>query len=237
VMGGGKRIEAPVLRDGAVTALIARGGSSERVAVHIDGRRAFDLASQLADGAGLRVGAAVTAEQQQELIDRDAPYRARERAVRLLGARDRSRREIETRLRQAGFEAPVIAEAVAWLMGLGYLDDRRFAGTYAAEKRRAGWAPQRIRAELAAKGVERRVVEEALAVLEDGMEEETATAADEALERTVRQRFVVQFGADPPAAERRLAGFLARRGYDWDTIRRMARMLRSEAGAEDRPER
>ncbi len=51
----------------------------------------------------------------------------------------------------------------------------------------------------------------------------------DALEQTVRRRFSSQFAADPQAAERRLAGFMARRGYDWDTIGRMARTLRAEA--------
>jgi SOS response regulatory protein OraA/RecX len=57
-----------------------------------------------------------------------------------------------------------------------------------------------------------------------------------ALEQTVRRRFGAQFAAEPQAAERRLAGFLARRGYDWDTIGRLARTLRDEAGDEDAAE-
>lgn len=48
---------------------------------------------------------------------------------------------------------------------------------------------------------------------------------------TVRRRFGAQFVTDPETAERRLAGFLVRRGYDWETIGRVARALRLEAGA------
>jgi regulatory protein len=225
-----RKTDEVVLYDGVVTALVSRSGRSDRIAVHLDGRRAFDLASAVLDRAGLRAGDPLSVERQRELLEQDAPYRARERALRLLGLRDRSRREIELRLRQAGFEAGVIAETVEWLAGLSYMDDRRFAAAYAAEKRRGGWGPRRIETELAAKGVERRVIAEALAPLEQA---ETGSGGDVdlALEQTVRRRFAGQFAVDPEAAERRLAGFLARRGYDWDTIGRLARRLRSEAEA------
>lgn len=226
-----KTTEAAVFQDGVITALVARRGQAERVAVHLDGRRAFDLASAVADRAGLRAGTLLDAERQQELLAEDAPYRARERALRLLGLRDRSRREIAGRLRLAGFGPAVVGETVEWLADLGYLDDRRFAAAYVAEKQRSGWGARRIRAELAAKGVERSVVDEVLAALE-----QTGSAAsgegDSVLENTVRKRFGGQFAADPQAAERRLAGFLARRGYDWDAIGRMARMLRAEASSD-----
>jgi regulatory protein len=230
-MVGRKRTEAVALQDGIVTALVARRGQAERVAVHLDGRRAFDLSPMVADGAGLRVDDLLTAERQQELVDEDAPYRARERALRLLGLRDRSRREVEMRLRQAGFEPGVAGQTVEWLAGLGYLDDGRFAAAYMAEKQRGGWGPRRIRAELAAKGVERSAVDEAVAALEDA-ESGASAKGDSALEDVIRRRFGGQFAADPVGTERRLAGFLARRGYDWDTIGRMTRMLRAEASSE-----
>jgi regulatory protein len=215
------------LQDGVVTALVARRGQSDRVGVHLDGHFALDLAAVVADRAGLRAGDTLSADRQRELLEQDTPFRARERALRFLAVRDRSRRELEMRLRQAGFEAAVVGETVAWLAGLGYLDDRRFATAYAAEKERTGWGARRIRAELASKGVERSIVDEVLALREET--ESEGTEGMDALEQMVRKRFGSQFAADPDAAERRLAGFLARRGYDWDTIGRMARVLRVEA--------
>ena len=121
------RREPPELRDGVVTSLSPGRDQGERVVVYVDERRVFDLAVSVADRAGLRAGVTLTAEQQQTLVEEDAPFRAREKAVRLLGVRDRSRREIETRLRQAGFGAGAIDGTVEWLGGLGYLDDARFA--------------------------------------------------------------------------------------------------------------
>jgi regulatory protein len=223
-----KGAESITFRDGVITALIPRRGQVDRVDVHLDGHFALGLSSSAADHGGLRVGDPLSSEQQSRLFEQDAPYRARERALRYLGVRDRSRREVEVRLRQVGFDPAVVADTVAWLAGLEYLNDRRFATAYAAEKRRTGWAARRIRTELTGKGVERSVIEEVLQLQEE-VGSAGAEEAEYALELTVRKRFASQFALDPETAERRLAGFLARRGYDWDTIGRMARTLRAEA--------
>jgi regulatory protein len=222
------RAEITTFCDGVVTALVATRSQVDRVNVHIDGRFAFGLSSMVADRAGLRAGDPLDAERQRELVEQDAPYRARERALRFLGVRDRSRREVEVRLRQTGFAPGVIGETVTWLAGLGYLDDRRFSAAYAAEKRRTGWAARKIRVELAGKGIERSVIDEVLELQEE-VDAAGERQGEDALQQTVRRRFASQFATDPDAAERRLAGFLARRGYDWDTIGRMARALRAEA--------
>jgi len=196
--------------------------------VHLEGRLAFDLSAVVVDRAQLRAGDALSADRQRELLEQDAPYRARERALRFLGVHDRSQREVEMRLRQVGFLPEVIGQTVVWLKSLDYLDDRRFAEAYAAEKQRTGWGTRRIRAELTGKGVDRSVIDEVLEI-QDEAEATGAREGADALEQTVRKRFSSQFASDPQAAERRLAGFLARRGYDWDTIGRMARTLRAEA--------
>lgn len=229
---GPARTRAPGPRNtGVVTSLAAVPGRADRIAVRIDGLKAFDLATVLVDQAGLRVGDVLSEDVQVALIAKDAPFRARERALRLLASRDRSRGEVEVRLRTAGFAPEIVTDTVAWLLGLGYLDDGRFAARYCAEKQRNGWGPRRIRAELIRKGVERTLVDEALSSADDGSE--TAEGL-EAVTALARRRFGEQYRRDPVAAGRRLAGFLARRGYDWETIAAVVRVLAAEAGGGDR---
>lgn len=134
--------------------------------------------------------------------------RARERALRFLEHRDRTRREVEVRLLRYGYEPQTVDEVIAWLEELGYLNDARYAAAFAAEKRRAGWGPLRIRQSLSRRGVHPDLVRE---VTED-------RGFPEALVETVRRRFVQAALADPAAARRRAVSFLARRGHDSDTI-------------------
>jgi regulatory protein len=221
------RIPPAPRSDGVITALRVRRGRPDRIAVHLDGVIAFELATVVADEAGLRVGDQLTVEMQHGLLEQDAPHRARTQAVRFLAARDRSRHEVESRLRTSGFAAEVIAETVAWLQGLGYLDDARYASNYASERLKAGWGERKVRAELRSKGVDRATVERALEEEESPAARATGEVTEAVLE-SVRRRFGAQFGSDPEAASRRLAGFLGRRGYDWETVDSVARALRRE---------
>lgn len=230
-MRGAKRRAPKPAQDGVITALVRRRGDAERITVRLGSSPSFDLAAQLVEREGLHVGDGLPAEVQERLVCEDQPFRARETAVRLLAYRDRSAKEVEARLRSADFDPGLVAPVTSWLRDLGYLDDRRFASRYVAEKAKAGWGSQRIRAELGRKGVERTVIDEALAE-QQGREAVTAGAGavgEEAALALARRRFAAQFITDPHGAGRRLTGFLARRGYDWETIARIERLLRSEA--------
>ena len=59
------------------------------------------------------------------------PLSCHDRALRLLAVRPRSRRELETRLRSAGFDPERVAEELARLEEVGLLDDERFAQEFA----------------------------------------------------------------------------------------------------------
>lgn len=97
----------------------------------------------------------------------DSPQsRARARALRMLAARPRTEAQLGEKLARAGF-ADQVPDVVAWLRGLGYLDDAVFA----RDRARALVSPGRLgprlaEARLVAAGVPRedarRAVAEAL---------------------------------------------------------------------------
>jgi len=219
--------------DGVITAMTVRKASSDRVAVYLDGAFALELATVLVEQAGLHTGGLLTSQAQDRLVELDAPYRARSRSMRLLALRDHSRREIESRLRTFGFEPEVISDTVIWLQGLGYLDDKRFATSHAARKLNAGWGERRVRAELRRAGVDSVVAEDVLEV--EGLNARAAADGADSVLTMARRRFGAQFATDPEAAERRLAGFLVRRGYDWESVGKVTRALRLEASAGSGP--
>ena len=157
-----KRASAEPPVGGTITSLVAKRGATDRLVVYLDGARAFELAVPIADAEPLRARDHLDAREVQRLIEKDAPYRARERALKFIAVRDRSCHEVESRLSRAGFDAEVVAGAIAWLRDLGYVDDQRFAAHYVAEKLRGGWGDRRIASELGRLGVDRHVVTEAL---------------------------------------------------------------------------
>ncbi len=154
------------------------------------------------------------------------PLSCHDRALRLLAVRPRSRREMESRLRSAGFDAELVAEELARLEEVGLLDDERFAqefAEHALDRRLSG--RRAVASSLAAKGVSRLLIER---TLEDVEADEDARAAELARSRASRLG-----GLAPEVAYRRLVSFLARRGYEGAVARRAAASaLRPDRGVE-----
>ena len=155
---------------------------------------------------------------------------AKDRALRLLAARWRSRAELEQRLRQAGFEQGEVVEALEDLGRAGLIDDERFAQAVVADRavRRLS-GDRHIRAVLRQKGVADEVTE--VAMLAAGDESDRALAL-------ARRRAGRLAGIDPAAAYRRLYGVLLRRGFGPPVAREACRAALAEAvaqtpGAED----
>lgn len=167
----------------------------------------------------MRVGEILTSQRRDELLQREERALARNRALRLLATRERSCREVADRLRRHGHDDAIVEATVEWLRERGFLDDLRFARAFSAEKRQAGWGPRRIAADLTRKGVERSVLEQALAPDEDG--EGDADRIQEDLVRLVQRRFGRELAADPRRGRQRAAGFLQRRGHDWEAVERI----------------
>jgi regulatory protein len=139
---------------------------------------------------------------------------AKDRALGLLAVRWRSRRELETRLRAAGFEQEQVASALADLERAGLVDDDRFARELARSKSGRLDGNRNVRSALARAGVAPQLSDEVVADL--GEEEGRAHALAE-------RKAARMSGLAPEVAYRRLHGFLMRRGYGPDLAREAAR--------------
>lgn len=140
--------------------------------------------------------------------------KAQGRALRLLAVRDRTNYELTERLLKAGFSEDLVAEVVAWCRHLGYVDDARFARHWIEYRTlHSPSGRRRLSLELRQKGVDDETIEAALEeLLPRDKEQELCIAA--ALRRARR------YQNDPQdVRERRLASFLARRGFSYDLIR------------------
>ena len=194
---------------GHITSLQQQKNNAERVSVFLDGEYAFgvtlDAALHLAKGqflsddeiAALKVG--------------DDHERAYQSALHFLGARPRSSAEVQRNLNEKGFGEDSIAAAIARLLEQHYLDDEEFARYWLENRSR--FRPRRakaIRYELRQKGVDRDAIEGALEEMD-----EDAAAWDAAAARLQRWRDLPQ-----EEFEHKLGGFLARRGFGFDTARR-----------------
>ncbi len=200
-----------------VTALTPQARRPDRVSVFVDGAFAVGLAADVAADLGLAVGAALAEEEVAALGFAAELDRAYDRALRYLRTRLRSRREIELRLARYGYAPPIIGAVLEILEERGLCDDAAFAGAWVRDRVRLKPKGRcALRAELAARGVDKEIVEAALATDFTAPEEELA-----------RRALEPRVGAFLAKGERRgktaLAAFLARRGFGGELAARLAR--------------
>ena len=138
----------------------------------------------------------------------DPRQRAFERALKSISVRERTSAEVKQFLQRCGYESDVIADVVRSLQEEGLVDDAGYARRFAEDRRLLdSWGNERIARDLERRGVERELVEQALAG--HGSEDELAVAV-ELLDR----RFRLPFDGD---RERDKAWrMLVRRGYEPD---------------------
>ncbi len=197
---------------GRVTALTRQRRDPERINIFLDGGFAFGLGVEVVLREGLTVGEDLDAAAVSRLRSLDESGKATSAALALLARRPRSEREVRDRLRQKGYGAPVIDDAIGRLEGWGYLDDAAFARFWVENRVANKPRGERLMAqELWQKGVARPVVQEAIAAAEID-ESDAALSVARAKLRSYRD-------LDPAVARRRLAAYLARRGFGYDIVR------------------
>ena len=207
---------------GQITSLQQQKNNQERVSVFIDGEFAFgvtlDAALHLAKGQYL------SDEEIAALKADDEHERAYQSALHFLGARPRSSAEVQRNLREKGFDDELIAASIARLLEHGYLNDEEFARYWLDNRSRfRPRSAKAIRYELRQKGVERDAIESALEELD-----EDAAAWDAAASKLARLRDLPR-----DEFEQKLGGFLARRGFSYETSRRVVQRAWQAVQADD----
>lgn len=157
---------------------------------------------------------------QTRLTPEQIRARAFQRAVKLLAAKPRSIAELRERLAERCSSKAVVETVIARLREYGYLDDERYALTYAASKvRQQPIGRRRLELSLQRKKVDRAVADEALnQVFAETPEEDLI---DKAIEKRVRLR-----GRPKTRAEAKsLFDHLLRQGFEFELVSDKVRAL------------
>lgn len=157
-------------------------------------------------------------------------------ALRFLTPRARSTAEVRERLSREGVSEDGIVEVLARLRQWGYLDDKAFAQAWVSDRTRLRpTGSKRLQAELREKGIEQDIISQ---VLEERTETaEVEMAADLAAKRRSARLRMGALDDTPqvidPAEERRLLGYLLRRGFSITAARRALRQARLQGAHEE----
>ncbi|MFQ6058117.1 MAG: RecX family transcriptional regulator [Anaerolineae bacterium] len=209
---------------GTITALKSQRKNKERVNVYLDGEYAFSLQAIVA--ARLRRGQVLSDEEIEGLLEEDAFHKAYNRALNFLSYRPRSRAEVSRYLQRKGVPSHISQRVEERLVDVGLLDDLAFARFWVENREEfrprsryvLGW-------ELRQKGLEAEVIAQALQDINEG-----ESAYHAAAERARRYTHL-----DKQAFQRKLGGFLRRRGFSYEIIKEVLDRLWRETRETEEP--
>lgn len=189
--------------------------SDTRYSVYLDGEYVFALSDLDLSTSGLRVGQELTDAQVSEYIESASEAKAYALALRFLGIRPRSVREMRDYLRRKDANPGDIDSAIARLLSAGLLSDLEFARSWIRTRQALSPRSRRmLQQELAAKGVSRDDVDEAVGELDEDAQ------LDILVEVMQRKRRLSQYASDE-----KLLGYFARQGYPYDQLKKALERL------------
>ena len=146
--------------------------------------------------------------------------RARNNAYALLRQRPRSEYEIRDRLKLKGYTEAVVDEVVAGLKRIGEIDDAKFARIWVESRMHYNPAGDVVLGhELKQKGVSDLLIEATLSQKSKNYDEYKVAFS------MARERFERFKKLDRRKATKRVYDFLLRRGFKYDTIRKILENL------------
>ena len=188
-----------------------------------DGAEIIVSAACIAD-FGIRPGRELSEDEYEQLREGAALDASKAQALRMLGRRSLSAREMEMRLISKGESAGTARQTVEWLESIGMVDDMEYAGMIVRHYIAKGYGAARVKNELFKRGIQRGLWEEAMSDL-SGMEE--------AAHDFVAGRLKGDNGED---GLRRAAKALIARGFSYEEARAAVKKyldgIEEEKGAE-----
>jgi regulatory protein len=168
------------------------------------------------------------ADETTKITPDEARKRAFERAVKLLAAKPRSIAELREKLATVrGANKATVEAVISRLRDYGYLDDERFAFSYASLKvKQRPVGRRRLERDLKLKKVESTVADEALELVYSETSEESLI--DRAIEKRMRLR-------GKPATRKEgksLFDYLLRQGFEFELVSDKVRALMEDDGTE-----
>ena len=138
--------------------------------------------------------------------------KARAYAFLLLKFRPRSSQEISDRLKQKKYPSSVTKETVEFLKEKKFLNDAQFAGLWINSRLNCAMGFNRIRNELALKGIDKKIIDSSLGKIAKEYSE------GKVVKELAQARMARLKNIEPLKAKKSVFGYLARRGFDLETI-------------------
>ena len=189
--------------------------------VELDGQFAFVLYKKEISRFGIEVNAELSEELYEQIKKNVVLKRAKLRAMHLLTDMARTESQLRDKLKRNMYPEDVISQAIAYVKSFGYINDEAYIENFIQSKRETK-SRKEIYALLLGKGVSSEQID---LVFEQCYEKNTE---QEAISHLIRKRNVDILHVSEQEL-RKLYGYLARKGFQYDDIRQVIQNYKDNA--------
>jgi regulatory protein len=185
----------------------------KRFNIYLDERYSFSVSAEVLAKADLKVNQEIPEKEIERLKHQDIESRLYDRVLRFLAYRQRSKKETRDYLKKKGGEIKIINKIIKKLKKQRLIDDRSFAEWWIEQ--RSCFRPkgrQALYFELIKKGISEEIIEDALFSVKDEL-----LLAQKAAQKKIKN----YKNLEPFELRQKMIAFLARRGFSWETIKKV----------------
>lgn len=180
-----------------------------RYSIYVDEKYTFSLGEEDLVTAGLQKGQEVSETDLKKFKQDSIIGKAYDRAIRYLALRPRSRWEIEDYLKRKAYDEPVITEVLSKVSSKGYIDDEKFARSWAETRQLLNpRSKKQLSMELRKKRISNEIID---SVLSEFSEDDELSVLKDLITR--KQKQTRYQDSD------KLLSYLARQGYSYHLIK------------------
>jgi regulatory protein len=199
-----------------ITSIQPQKRNKDRFSLFNEDRFLIGVSTQTLTGLSLRKGMKCTHELYRKLKQAEGIHAIREACLRYLSRRDHASFELKQKLQKKDFETANIELILDEFAEKGWIDDSKFARSFAIEKAELNkWGPKKIRAALYKKGLGKKSIENGIEYAFENLQPHKI-CVDLALKK--EKRFARE--TDPFKREQKIYRFLASRGFRFEDIKK-----------------
>lgn len=208
------------LEPATITKIEIQKKNKGRCSIFLDNEFAFGLDAAIVVQHGLKKGDRLTPAQISEILFKEEKKRIKEKAFEFLARRAHSEKELRTKLLKKEFDKKLVEDVVSELREQKLVDDAAFAQSFVRNRLlNKPLGEYALRQELRNRGL----TEDQIApVLHSAYSEKSQI---EYARELIHKKLPQYEKLEERIRKKRLADFLIRRGFDWETVKEVIRKI------------
>lgn len=207
-----------------VSSVQAQKKNPARCSVFVNGEFALGCSMDVVLQFGITKGKQLSEQDIERLLAQEDVMRLKQVALRYATYKSRTAHEVRQKMVEKEFSPEEAEYAVQFLEEFGYVNDAAYARAFIKERQeRKPSGTERLRQELAKRGISKFDIEDALA---EAFPKESVreTMLDNALQAAHKKLRALQ-GKEPQKRQQALIGYLQRQGFSWEIIKKTLESL------------